>query len=188
MLARFAHIVARRRRWIIGAWIVLTLFGAFSASQVSKRWYQSFSIPGKPAYEANQRTLEKFGTGVRPPTVVVAHDPNGDVTKDVAIAQAFARAARTQKGARTSSWFSTHNAMYVSRDRHTTFLELYPAGVATFSSTSGAETIRKAALRDLPSGIDLQVTGHDPLEEASQHGGGARATSCSRPWSAASGR
>src|SRR5437868_7782025 len=103
MLARFAHIVARRRRWIIGAWIVLTLFGAFSASQVSKRWYQSFSIPGKPAYEANQRTLEKFGTGVRPPTLVVARDRNGDVTKDSAIAQAFARAARTQKGARTSS-------------------------------------------------------------------------------------
>src|SRR5436853_4099744 len=106
LLGRLAHLISRHRRKVIFAWVALTLFGAFSASQVSKRWYQSFSIPGKPAYEANQRTLEKFGTGVRPPTLVVARDRNGDVTKDSAIAQAFARAARTQKGARTSSWFS----------------------------------------------------------------------------------
>ena len=58
MLARLAHVVARHRWQVIGAWIVLTLFGAFAAGQLSKRWYQSFSIPGKPAYEASQRTLQ----------------------------------------------------------------------------------------------------------------------------------
>ena len=174
LLASFAHTVVRRRRWIIGIWLVLTLFGGFAAGQVSKRWYQSFSIPGKPAYEANQRTLETFGTGVRPPTVVVARDASGDVTKNDAVAQAFARAAKAQPGARTSSWFSTHNAMYVSSDRHTAFEEIYPAGVSTFSSTSGAGAIRKAARAGLPSGIDLEVTGHDPLEEASQHGSGGK--------------
>ena len=31
-------------------------------------------------------------------------------------------------GARTSSYFSTGNLMYVSRDRHTTFEQIYPAG------------------------------------------------------------
>ena len=73
MLARLAHVVSRHRRKVIFAWVALTLFGAFSASQVSKRWYQSFSIPGKSAYEANQRTLKTFGTGIRPPDVVVFH-------------------------------------------------------------------------------------------------------------------
>ena len=34
-----------------------------------------------------------------------------------------------------------------------------------------AAAIRAAAARGLPSGIQVQVTGHDPLEEASQHGG-----------------
>ena len=57
MLARLTHVIVRRRRLVIGVWVVLTLFGAFAAGQVSKRWYQSFSIPGKSAYEANQRTL-----------------------------------------------------------------------------------------------------------------------------------
>jgi len=172
MLARLAHIIARHRWKVIGVWIVLTLFGGFAAGQVSKRWYQSFSIPGKSAYEANQRTFHAFGTGLRPPDVVVARDASGDVTKNAAVAQAFARAARTQPGSRVSSWFTTHDAMYVSSDRHTTFEEIYPAGTPNFSSTSGATKIRAAAVDGLPSGIDLDVTGHDPLEEASQHGGG----------------
>ncbi|HEY8407555.1 MAG TPA: MMPL family transporter [Gaiellaceae bacterium] len=172
MLARLAHIIARHRWKVIALWIVLTLFGGFAAGQVSKRWYQSFSIPGKSAYEANQRTFHAFGTGLRPPDVVVARDPHGDVTKSAAVEAAFARAARTQPGARVSSWFSTHDSMYVSRDRHTTFLEIYPAGTPNFSSTSGATKIRAAAADGLPSGIDIEVTGHDPLEEASQHGGG----------------
>jgi MMPL family. len=62
--------------------------------------------------------------------------------------------------------------MYVSKDRHTTFEEIYPPGTSTFSTTSGADAVRAAAARGLPSGIQVEVTGHDPLEEASSHGGG----------------
>jgi putative drug exporter of the RND superfamily len=169
MLAGLAHAVARNRKKVIGAWIVLTLFGGFAAGQVSKRWYQSFSIPGKSAYEANQRTLKTFGTGVRPPDVVVFHSA-GDVTKSPAIAAAMKRAAAVLPGARTSSYYSTHDLMYVSRDRHTTFEEVYPAGPSKFDSKSKAVEVRAAAARGLPSGIQVEVTGHDPLEEASTHG------------------
>src|ERR1700759_780920 len=92
LLGRLAHLVARHRWKVIAIWIVLTLFGAFAAGQVHKRWYQSFSIPGKSAYEANQRTLKAFGTGVRPPDVVVYHT-SGDATKNAAIAASMRRAA-----------------------------------------------------------------------------------------------
>jgi len=151
MLARLAHVVARNRWKVIGAWIVLTLFGGFAAGQVSKRWYQSFSIPGKSAYEANQRTLKTFGTGVRPPDVVVFHT-SGDATKSAPIAAAMRRAAAAMPGARTSSYFSTHDLMYVSQDRHTTFEEVYPPGPSTFSTTSKAAAVRAAAARGLPNG------------------------------------
>ena len=63
MLAALAHLVHRRRRAVVGIWVVLTLFGAFSAKQVSKRWFESFSIPGYSAYETNQKALHTFGTG-----------------------------------------------------------------------------------------------------------------------------
>src|SRR6266536_3178309 len=125
MLARLAHVVARHRYAVIGAWLVLTLFGGFAAGQVSKRWYESFSIPGRSAYEASQRTLHAFGTGVRPPNVVVFHT-NRDATASSAIKQAMRRAAAVAPGARMSSYFSTHDLAYVSRDRHTTFTEVYP--------------------------------------------------------------
>ncbi|NUR78373.1 MAG: MMPL family transporter, partial [Thermoleophilia bacterium] len=172
MLARLAHYIAHHRRIVIAAWLVLTIFGGFAAGQVSKRWYQSFSIPGKSAYEANQRTLKTFGSGVRPPNVVVFHT-QGDATKSTAIKQAMQRAAATAPGARTSSYFSTGNLMYVSRDRHTTFEEIYPPGIATFDAKSGAVSMRSAAAKGLPAGTTVAVTGHDPLEEASTHGSSA---------------
>jgi putative drug exporter of the RND superfamily len=172
MLAGLAHIVARHRWKVIGAWIVLTLFGMFAAAKVHNRWYQSFSIPGYSAYETNQKTLQIFGTGIRPPDVVVFHTA-GDVTTGAdshAIEAAMRRAARAVPGSRTSSYYSTFNGMYVSSDRRTTFEEMYPPGEATFSTTSGATDILAAAQKGLPSGITVNVTGHDPLEEATTHG------------------
>ncbi len=170
MLARLAHFVARHRWPVIGVWIVLTLFGGFAAGRVSKRWYQSFSIPGKSAYETNQRTFKSFGVGVRPPTVVVFHT-SGDATKSTAIQAAMGRAVAANPGALTSSYFSTrHNPAYVSQDRHTAFQEIYPAGFAKFDTKSGAARTRAAAAQGLPAGTTVEVTGHDPLEEASTHG------------------
>ena len=101
MLARLAHLVARHRWPVIGAWLVLTVFGGFAAGRVSKRWFQSFSIPGKSAYEANQRTLEAFGAGVRPPNLVV-FETTGDATKSDAIRAAMQRVEKASPGALTS--------------------------------------------------------------------------------------
>src|SRR5438132_11928129 len=151
LLGRLAHFIARRRWPVIGVWIVLTLIGGVAAGKLSSRWYQSFSIPGKPAYEASQRTLKAFGVGVRAPNVVVFHT-NGDATKSTAIAAAMKRAAATTPGARTSSFFTTGSLAYVSRDRHTTFEEVYPPDAATFDTKSGATAMRAAAARSLPAG------------------------------------
>jgi putative drug exporter of the RND superfamily len=171
LLARLAHVVARHRWPIIGVWLVLTLFGGFAAGQVSKRWFQSFSIPGRSAYETNQRTLHTFGVGVRPPNVVV-FTTSGDATKSDAIRAAAQRVATASKGALTSSYFSTGSDAFVSKDRHTTFMEVYPAGLAKFDTKSGAKQLRQVAAAGLPAGTTVHVTGHDPLEEASSHGGG----------------
>ncbi|HMJ34546.1 MAG TPA: MMPL family transporter [Baekduia sp.] len=171
MLTRLAHVIVRHRRAVIGAWLVLTLFGVFAAGQVSTRWYQSLSIPGKPAYEASQRTLNGLGVGARPPSVVAFHT-SGDATKSDPIRQAMRRAAATMPGARTSSYFSTGNLMYVSRDRHTTFAEVYPPGAARLDVLSGAKEMRAAAASGLAGGITVNVTGRDALGEASMHGSG----------------
>jgi putative drug exporter of the RND superfamily len=169
LLARLAHMIARRRYAVIGAWLVLTLFGGFAAGQVSKRWFQSFSIPGRSAYETSQRALHTFGAGVRPPNVVV-FKTNGDATQSDAIRAATERVAKTSPGALTSSYYSTGSLAFVSKDRHTTFMEVYPPGISGFDSKSHAKEVRAAAAAGLPAGTTVEVTGHDPLEEASAHG------------------
>ena len=47
-LAKLAHVITRHRWPVIGAWLVLTLFGGFAAGKLSTRWYQSFSSPASP--------------------------------------------------------------------------------------------------------------------------------------------
>ncbi len=171
MLASFAHVIVRRRRFVIGLWLVLTVFGAFSAGQVSKRWFQSFSIPGYQAYETNQQALKVFGTGEQAPLVAVFH-ANGDITKEQGVTKAIAAAAAVNPGSRVSSFWSTGSRAYVSKDGHTAFAEIYPPGTPNFSSSVHIDQVRQTLKQAAPSGVQAYLTGRDPLEDAGSGGGG----------------
>ena len=111
--------------------------------RLADRWFQSFSIPGYQAYETNQKTLKTFGSGEFLPLVAVFHS-DGDVTKQTAIADRGRRTAATPGRARaSSSYFSTGSDAYVSKDRHTTFAEIYPPGNPTFTSTEQIKQVRR---------------------------------------------
>jgi putative drug exporter of the RND superfamily len=170
LLARLAHQIVRRRRVVIAVWVVLTLFGGFSAGQVSKRWFESFSIPGYSAYEANQRTLHTFGTGEQAPLVAVFHT-SGDVTKATGIKQAIAAAAGVNPGSRVSSFWSTGSRAYVSKDGHTAFAEIYAPGTPGFTSTTHIKTMRAKLQAATPTGVQASLTGRDALYEASSGSG-----------------
>jgi putative drug exporter of the RND superfamily len=169
LLARLAHLIVRRRRWVILVWVVLTLFGGYSAGQVSKRWFQSFSIPGYSGYEANQRTLHVFGTGEQAPLVAVFHS-SGDVTKAKGIAGAIAAAATVNPGSRVSSFWSTGSSAYVSKDGHTAFAEIYPPGNPGFNSSVHITQVRTALKKATPPGVQAFLTGRDALVDASSGG------------------
>src|SRR6266542_596806 len=171
MLERLGHLVVRRRKLVIAAWAILTIFGAFSAQQVSKRWFQSFSIPGYSAYETNQRALKTFGTGEQAPLVAVFRS-KGDVTKATGIERAIAAGASVNPGSRTSSFWSTGSRAYVSRDGHTTFAEIYPPGMPDFSSSVHIDQVRAKLKGAAPAGVEANLTGRDPLVAASGEGGG----------------
>src|SRR4051812_38400562 len=168
-MTSLARIVLSHRKLIAGIWVVLTLFGAFSASQVSKRWFQSFSIPGYSAYEANQRTVKALGSGEAAPLVEVV-TVAGDVTKAPGVAKAFAAAAAANRGARTSSWFTTHDPMYLSHDRHTAFAEIFRTGVPGFDFKIGDKPTRAALLANLPPGAKAHITGNDAILAAADKG------------------
>src|SRR5512143_3785814 len=146
MFERLAHLVIRRRRWVVATWILLFVFGLFTTSRLSDRWFESFSIPGYSAYEANQRSLKTFGTGEQAPLVAVFQS-KGDVTKASGIQQAVDAGAAVNPGSRASSYFTTHSDAYLSKDRHTTFAEIYPPGTPGFNANVHIKKVR-AAIRE----------------------------------------
>jgi RND superfamily putative drug exporter len=168
-VTRLAHIVLRRRRLVVAVWLALTVFGAFSASQVSKRWFESFSIPGYSAYEANQRTVKALGSGEAAPLVAVVTVP-GDATKTPGVKEALQAAAATSPGSRTSSYFTTGSRMYVSKDGHTTFEEIFHQGTPGFSFKIGDGPARAALLKALPPGATGHITGNDAILAAADKG------------------
>jgi putative drug exporter of the RND superfamily len=172
-LAALAHFTVRHRWLVIGVWIMLTLFGGYSAGQLSSRWYQSLAVPGEPAYEAGQRTLASFGAGVRSPNTIVFHSASADLRSSPQVRAAMTRVSTAAPGALTSSYFSTGDRMYLSQDRHTAFMQVYLPSRAGLDVKSGAPTLRAAAADGLPSGISVDVTGHDALGEASTDGSSA---------------
>src|SRR5262245_61059244 len=160
------------RRIVAVGWIALTIFGAFSAAQVSKRWLETFSIPGFSAYEANQRTLHTFGTGAQAPNIAVLR-VEGDVTKSAAARETLARVSEKFPRFRTSSYFTTGSLAYVSSDRHTAFATFYPPGRPSFSSDARFKELRAALRTAAPPGVETHVTGRDALydSQGSESGG-----------------
>jgi RND superfamily putative drug exporter len=169
-MERLARFVFRRRKTVIGVWLALTIFGAYSAARVSNRWLEQFSIPGYSGYEANQRTLHTFGSGEQFALVGVISAPGRDVTKVPGVAQAFAKAAAKNPGGRYSDFFTTHDSMYLSKDRHTAFAEIFPRGNQGFSTVSTEKPTRAALKQSAPVGTKAYLTGHDPLYAASSGG------------------
>jgi RND superfamily putative drug exporter len=164
-LARF---VISRRRFVIAGWIALTLLGVFSAAKVSDRWFESFSIPGYSAYEANQRVVKALGSGEISPVVVVAKS-DGDITKVPGIEKFFETATTAQPGSRSASWFTTNDPAYLSKDRHVAFATIYPAGQVTFEGVKYDGLVAKLK-QAAPPGVQAHLTGIDRLYNESSGG------------------
>jgi putative drug exporter of the RND superfamily len=160
-MERLAYYVVHHRRLVIGVWILLTAFGAFSAGKVADRWLEDFSIPGASGYEADQRALAKLGNGELFPYVIVLR-ADRDVTKVPGVEEAIAKTAAANPGSRVSSFFNTGDDVYVSDNRKVTFANIYAAGKFSFEGVD-IEPTEKALAAALPQGVDGYVTGIDAL-------------------------
>src|SRR5438105_6392330 len=170
MLRGIGTFILRHRKVVVGVWVALTLFGAFAAPRATNRFLTTFSIPGSSSYQANQQIVKTFGSGDQPPLVLVFHDPSGDVTAAPGISRAIVAAMRVNPNARVSSYFTTHSSAYVSADRHTTFVELYPAGANGFGSGGTVDATQNAIASAAPAGVRADVTGTTALELAAGNG------------------
>ena len=162
-----------RGRWLfVVLWILLTVAGAVAAGKLADRWFEQFSIPGYSAYEANQRTLETFGTGRQYPLVAVFTVPDGDIRTQTGIEKAIAAGAAVNPGSRVSSWFQTNDDAFVSADDLTMFGLIYPSGQASFESVLPIEQTRKAIAAAAPAGVTTNLTGVDAIFQSQGEAGG----------------
>jgi putative drug exporter of the RND superfamily len=167
-MTRLAHVIIRRRWYVIGAWILLTAVGAFSAGRLANRWFEEFSIPNEPAYEANVRATEAFGNGRVGPFVAVQRAET-DITKVKGVGKAFERAAAVMPGTRMSSYFTTGDDAYLSPDRRVAFAEIFPPGKLDFEGVD-VDPTRNALKAAAPKGVTANVTGIDALYAESAGG------------------
>jgi RND superfamily putative drug exporter len=83
--------VLGHRRWVVIAWLAVTVAGMWAAATITDSLSQSFDAPGRPAFDANREIVRTFGSGgVVPPLVLVG--PRGDL----------GRVARAVPGARVA--------------------------------------------------------------------------------------
>ena len=163
MLDRLTNVVIHHRKWVVGIWLALTLFGGFAAGQVADRWLQTFSIPGNEAYEANQRAAAALGNGEFQPFVAVLHATGDrDVTTIAGVEASIAKATAALPGARSTSYFNTKSDMYVSPDRRLTYALIYAPGKPGFGVVPD-KPVREALKASAPAGVTANLTGTLPL-------------------------
>ena len=161
-MERLAYYVVHHRRLVIGAWILLTAFGAFSAGKVSDRWLEDFSIPGAPGYEADQRALAKLGNGELFPARDRLPCRRG---RDEGAGRRGRRSRRSSRptpalaSARSSTRVTTSTCRTTARSRSRTSTR---PGEFSFEGVS-LEPTEKALAAAVPNGVEGWVTGIDAL-------------------------
>jgi putative drug exporter of the RND superfamily len=166
-VTRLTDLVLRRRRIVAGAWLLLAIAGAWASSGLSGALSQSFDAPGRPAFEANDEIVERFGSGgVIAPIVAVI---DGTDARDPAVARAFGRIADAVPGSRLAA-----GPQLVSDDGRTAAaIVLPPPGRPAPDENPEALAAARDAARDLRVGdARVQITGTEALATDSGDGEG----------------
>jgi len=171
-MTRLSTFVLRHRLLVGLLWLAVLLAGGATASKVSGRLSQEFSLPGSKSYDANQAILRAYGNGAGSvPLVPVITLPAGTTVDSpgvkAALGKAFGAVARDPR-LRVVAYTSTGDRRFVSADGRTTFGLVFPPRYGAFSSPDLGPAVTAALRPALPTGATVRVTGIDEL--ATNHG------------------
>jgi putative drug exporter of the RND superfamily len=171
----FAEFVIRRRRVVLGLWLLLFIAGVVSAGQASKRLVIDFSLPGQPGTQAANRIIADFGNGgSTAPYVLTLTAPAGQTLagSEQKVATAFTAAAATVPSSRLVDEATSGDKIFHTADNRTAFglvFYLQPRSATDkLPGTALVPAIAKAA----PAGWTGAVTGEDQLSQGNSDGSG----------------
>jgi RND superfamily putative drug exporter len=177
--------VLLHKRLVTGVWVLVTIAAFASIQPASDALSEEFPIPGREGFEANREIASIYGSGGDiAPLVPVVTLPKGTTVDTPGVKAELAAALAKVQGAlpdaRISSYASTGDSAFVSRDRRTTYalvsIPLLPG------LEPGQEESRRAqdALEGvIVGGAPVDVTGLDALRAGGAAGAGADDTSVS---------
>ena len=169
-MALLARFVIRHRRWVLLAWLLLTVAGAVAAPRATDRLSYDFSLPGQHGYETNKAIVEKHGSGGQnAPVLLVVGDGTSSVAPSAADPVAGA-AAQAVPGARIASFGDTPALR--AADGKLGVIVVYPRALPGAEPYAVAlPALEKVAAQASADGPPVVVTGQDALAEGG--GGGA---------------
>jgi len=170
---RLVEVVLRRRRVVIGVWLVLLVAGGAAAGGLSGRLSFDFSLPGQPGYTAEQRLEATYGVSAQDTLVPVLTVPAGQTVAerraDLAAVLGRVRAAAPQLRV-VDLGLSVQDGLVLDADRSAAVLVQGPAPTGF---TSVTETTLLPALAQATAGTDITagVTSYNLLAQGGASGG-----------------
>ena len=168
--------VLAHKKTVVIAWIFLTIAGIAASGPATDALDPEFSVPNKEGWETNQTIAQHYrGTGGDTmPLVPVVTLPKGTSVDSAGVKADLTRVDRELQralpGSRVSSYASTGDDAFVSKDGRTTFALVYPTPDpdSAFGENPKAEKAASAALGNATvAGQPLHLTGFDALFEDS---------------------
>ena len=179
LMSRLADLVLRRKRLVIIAWVVVALIGLATAGKSTHALSQSFSLPGKAGYIANQQIKQVYGNGGNvTPIVPLVALPDGTTVDSAGVRQQLAGLEATLAAklpeARIVGFGSTGDRAFASKDGRTTFVLVYPpSSKSGFDPIDGFTNRVAAAIATTRiAGAGVQLTGLDVLRNSKGGGNG----------------
>src|SRR6266487_4122667 len=159
--------VLRRRRWIVVAWLIVTVAGFASLGSTTKRLSTEFKLPGEPSYITDTKISALYqdeggGDIDSPPIIVVAVTaPAGGTAAPAEADKVLSAASVSIPGSRLADQFNTGDGHFSTEDGRISFgLVFTPKTAVGEGSGQGlASTITAAAAAVAPPGWHTGVTG-----------------------------
>ena len=173
VLGRLARATLRHRKWVIAAWAVAFIFGAFAASHVSSRLSVDFSLPGQPGYMTAEKILATYHNGGNssPTILVVSAPPGGSLTnQEGKVAAAFAELRKEMPQLRVVDYGVTGNKAFVTDDGRATFALVFEPPLTKFGTDTIA-TQAQALVSHALAQDKVGLTGLSQLEAGSSSSG-----------------
>lgn len=168
--------VLSHKRLVAGLWLTITLAAFAAIGPAGKALSQQFPVPGREGFDTNQQITKIFGSGGdSAPLVPVVKLPQGTTVDSPGVNRqldaALAKVKAALPGSRVTSYASTHDRAFVSKDGRTTFALVYIPGKGGVNPGQAEALDAQAAVAGVKvAGSPVEVTGLDALRADSRGG------------------